>query len=111
MDKPIYLLPFIFVYKFFKYIAYGFIYSFILLYSYSGKFIRYLVYGLIVISYWLYKFFKYFVYGIYFPIVFISDKIGISKAKNSREQRRISKERKKIDKRLAKSISNSSLCN
>ena len=102
MDKPIYLLPFIFVYKFFKYIAYGFIYSFILLYSYSGKFIRYLVYGLIVISYWLYKFFKYFVYGIYFPIVFISDKIGISKAKNSREQRRISKERKKIDKRLAK---------
>lgn len=104
MDKPIYLYPFIFVYKFFKYIVYGFIYFFILLYRYSGNFFRHLIYGLIVISFGVYKFFKYLVYGFYFPFVFISDKVRLKQeiVKGDKEQKRLTKERKKIEKRLAK---------
>lgn len=104
MDKPIYLYPFIFVYKFFKYIVYGFIYFFILLYRYSGNFFRHLIYGLIVISFGVYKFFKYLVYGFYFPFVFISDKLRLKQeiVKGDKEQKRLTKERIKIEKRLAK---------
>lgn len=122
MKKPVYLLPFIyvyrfmkmlflvlktflfFIYKFFKYLVYGVVYISILLRCYSGKFIRHLVYGFIIVSFALYKWFKYIIYGFYFPFVFVNEKIRVAtdKIRGEREQKQMIKEKKRIEKKLEK---------
>jgi len=113
MKKPVYLLPFIFVYRFFKilflwiykfikYILYGIIYSFILIGRYSSKVFQYIVYGLIVFSFVLYKFLKYLVFGFYFPFVFVGEKYRKINEKQLKqhEQKVLEKEKKKVEKKL-----------
>lgn len=58
MNKPVYLLPFIYVYRALAFII-----------KLSFKIILYNVYALILISYLVYKFLRYVIFGFSFPIV------------------------------------------
>ena len=102
MKKPVYLLPFIYVYKFMKilflilkYITYGIVFSSLFIYRNFGDFFRLFIYGFLVVCFGTYKWIKYIIYGFYFPFVFISNKLRIRNDKKTgeKEQKILSKEK------------------